>query len=73
MAPGTPAAPLDPATGLVVFTLLRGGALINDYHSFINSRRCLRDVFPNWVHYDVVGFHEGNVPTFMWPMLLQQV
>ena len=73
MAPATPAAALDPATGLVSFTVLRGGSLIGDYNSFINSRRCLRDVFPNWIHYDDVGFHDGNVPTGMWPMLQRKV
>eukprot|EP00966_Prymnesium_polylepis_P248278 5740405-Prymnesium_polylepis.1 len=34
---------LSDNAALVVFTLLRGGSTEDDYISFINSRRCIRD------------------------------
>lgn len=46
---------------LVVFTLVRGDQTEDNYISFINSRRCIRDAVGGAVVYDDVAFHEGNV------------
>eukprot|EP00966_Prymnesium_polylepis_P281002 6492451-Prymnesium_polylepis.1 len=61
-----PATVLDERpTGLVAFTLVRGGPTERDFLSFINSRRCLQDAMPSWLRYANVAFHEGNVPSQM--------
>ncbi len=49
-------------TGLAAFTLLRGGSMEDSYEKFLASRRSLRDKLPDWVQYDDVAFHVGNVP-----------
>jgi transglutaminase/protease-like cytokinesis protein 3 len=65
--------PDAPPPGLVTFTLVRGGSSVSDFDSFVNSRRCLRDIMPNWFPYDDIAFHEGNVPRDVQTTLRQQM
>ena len=44
----------------VVFTLLRGG---DDTSVFIEQNKCIRRALATWESYDMIAFHEGNVPT----------
>lgn len=50
---------------LATFALVRGGASLDSFQPFINSRRCLHDVLAARLHFEDIAFHEGNVPQWL--------
>ena len=45
-----------------VFALVRGGLPYDAFTAFDQSRQCLREAMPPGIPYEVIAFHDGDVP-----------